>query len=248
MLDGVNDHPEHARELVRLLQGPAGEGQPDSVQSVPGHAVPALQRGGDRTVPRHPQCERRDRDHAAHARRRHRCRLRPAGRPRQRPHDSSPGLEAHLSGGATVKRAATIVAMLLAVLACAGGCTSTRRAMSTAAAGARRPRSTCELGIELPAQGQPAAGARTRSIARSSRIRATARRTWPPACCTTGSARREGRVALRAARVALEPKNPEFKNNYAVYLCQQRQVRARREAGARSRRAIRSTRRRKSRT
>ena len=34
MLDGVNDQPEHARELVTLLQGTAGEAEPDPVQSV----------------------------------------------------------------------------------------------------------------------------------------------------------------------------------------------------------------------
>ena len=39
MLDGVNDQPEHAHELVQLLQGPAGESEPDPVQSVPGNAL-----------------------------------------------------------------------------------------------------------------------------------------------------------------------------------------------------------------
>ena len=145
MLDGVNDHPEHAHELVQLLQGPAGEGESDSVQPVPGDALRALQRGGDRTVPRDPQYERRDRDDPAHARRRHRRRLRPAGRSRQRPHDSAPGLEAHLSGGATVKRAATIVTRGLVVLAMfLGGCTSNDEHRSKP-----QPERAAEINLEL---------------------------------------------------------------------------------------------------
>ena len=42
MLDGVNDRPEHARELVAAAARPARQGQPDPVQSVSGHAVPPL--------------------------------------------------------------------------------------------------------------------------------------------------------------------------------------------------------------
>ena len=71
----------------------------------PGHALSTLERRGDRTLPRHPQCERRDRHHAAHARRRHRRRLRTARRPRARSHDRASRLETRLSGGAIVKRA-----------------------------------------------------------------------------------------------------------------------------------------------
>ena len=186
MLDGVNDQPEHARELAPLLQGPAGEGQPDSVQSVPGHALPALERRGDRAVPRHPQYERRDRDDAAHARRRHRRRLRPAGRPRERPHDSASGLEAHLSGGATVKRAATVVAMLASWRTGAAARATSTSAVQ-AAAGARR-RDQPRDRHRAPAQGQPAAGEgqdRPRARAESAQ---RPRRTWSPACCTTGSA------------------------------------------------------------
>ena len=52
MLDGVNDSPAQARELARLLQGQAGEDEPDSVQSVPGHAVPPLAADGDPALPR----------------------------------------------------------------------------------------------------------------------------------------------------------------------------------------------------
>ena len=40
MLDGVNDRPEHARAARAAAARPAGQGQPDPVQSVPGHALP----------------------------------------------------------------------------------------------------------------------------------------------------------------------------------------------------------------
>ena len=53
MLDGVNDKPEHARQLARLLHGPAGEAQSDSVQCVSRHALPPLAGGGDLEIPRH---------------------------------------------------------------------------------------------------------------------------------------------------------------------------------------------------
>ena len=44
MLDGVNDKPEHARQLARLLQGPAREAQSDSLQRVSRHALPPFAR------------------------------------------------------------------------------------------------------------------------------------------------------------------------------------------------------------
>ena len=46
MLDGVNDSPAQARELARLLRGSPGQAQSDSIQSLPGHALPALARRG----------------------------------------------------------------------------------------------------------------------------------------------------------------------------------------------------------
>ena len=39
MLDGVNDRPQHARELAHAAARPSGQGQPDPVQPVPGHAA-----------------------------------------------------------------------------------------------------------------------------------------------------------------------------------------------------------------
>jgi 23S rRNA (adenine2503-C2)-methyltransferase len=49
LMKGVNDQPQHARELLRLMREfdnavqmkDAAEGQPDSVQSLPGHALRA---------------------------------------------------------------------------------------------------------------------------------------------------------------------------------------------------------------
>jgi len=35
LLEGVNDEPGHARSLVKLLRGGAGQGEPDSLQSLP---------------------------------------------------------------------------------------------------------------------------------------------------------------------------------------------------------------------
>ena len=46
MLDGVNDSPAQARALARLLAGSPGQGEPDSVQSLSRHAVPALRERG----------------------------------------------------------------------------------------------------------------------------------------------------------------------------------------------------------
>ena len=112
MLDGVNDRPEHARQLAALLRGPSRQGEPDPVQPVPEYALPPLDRGGDRALPRPADQGRRDRDDPADARRRHRRRVRAAGRPRQRPDDGAarraqphPGV-----GGARMKRLGIAVA------------------------------------------------------------------------------------------------------------------------------------------
>ena len=65
MLDGVNDSPAQARELARLLQRPAGQGQPDSVQSVPGHALPPLAPAVISALPRPAAQGRRHGDRSA---------------------------------------------------------------------------------------------------------------------------------------------------------------------------------------
>ena len=122
MLDGVNDQPRARARAGAAAARAAREGQPDPVQPVSGHAVPPLERDGDRAVPRHPAEGRRDRDDAAHARRRHRCGLRPAGRSRQRPRDRTAGPEDLPGcGGAGMKRrdshAALVAAAAVAALA-----------------------------------------------------------------------------------------------------------------------------------
>ena len=90
MLDGVNDRPQHARELAQLLRGHPAKVNLIPFNPFPGHALPALERGGDRALPRPAAQGRRDRDDPPHARRRHRRGLRPARRPRQRPrHDAA---------------------------------------------------------------------------------------------------------------------------------------------------------------
>ncbi len=65
MLDGVNDKPEHARQLGRLLKG-----RPAKLNLIPFNVFPGtryrpLARRGDREIPRHPQRERRHRHHYA---------------------------------------------------------------------------------------------------------------------------------------------------------------------------------------
>ena len=68
MLEGINDQPEHARALARLLARPSCKAQFDSVQSFPGNALSMLRGCHDAQVPRYPERARRDRDHPAYAR------------------------------------------------------------------------------------------------------------------------------------------------------------------------------------
>ena len=63
MLDGVNDADADARELVRLIRGHPGQGQPDPVQSVAGRALSLLAARADRGI-------RRDREPRRLSRRR----------------------------------------------------------------------------------------------------------------------------------------------------------------------------------
>jgi adenine C2-methylase RlmN of 23S rRNA A2503 and tRNA A37 len=88
MLDGINDKPEHARALARLLARPPGQAQFDPVQCFPGTRYRCSPAAGDAQVPRYSERARRDRDHPAHARRRHRCGVRAA---RGAGHRSHPG-------------------------------------------------------------------------------------------------------------------------------------------------------------
>jgi adenine C2-methylase RlmN of 23S rRNA A2503 and tRNA A37 len=90
MLDGVNDSDEHARELIALVNDPEGrrelQVQPDPVQSVPGIGPAALEESAHQGLRPGPDgCRHRD-HHPQDARRRHRRRLRPAGRRSAGPH------------------------------------------------------------------------------------------------------------------------------------------------------------------
>ena len=77
MLDGVNDLPEHARQLAALL-----DPRVYKVNLIPYNPTGAYDgslAGADRALPRDPRRERADRDRAPHPRPRHRGRLRAAG-------------------------------------------------------------------------------------------------------------------------------------------------------------------------
>ncbi len=69
MLDGVNDSVAQARQLVKLLKGKPGQAEPDSLQSFPGHAIPALLRGSHPALSRRAHQPRRARHRSPHARR-----------------------------------------------------------------------------------------------------------------------------------------------------------------------------------
>ena len=217
MLDGINDQPEHAHELVQAAAGPAGE-----VNLIPFNPFPQTRykrsRSGDRTLPRHPESQRRDRDDASHARRRHRCGLRPARRSRERSHDGSSGLEAHLSGGATVKRDASVrgARPRWHWLRCVGcGCMNTSNKSRSRSPNARRK--SIWNSASTPAQGQSARRPRKKSIARSSRTRAMPRRSLAAGLLydRLGEAKKADSHFDRA--VSLDPKNPEIENNYAAF-------------------------------
>ena len=66
MLDGVNDSPGQARELVRLLRGHPGQAQSHSLQSVPRDPLPALADGGHPALSRRAAARRRAGHHPAH--------------------------------------------------------------------------------------------------------------------------------------------------------------------------------------
>ena len=117
MLDGVNDRPEHARQLVALLRG-----RPAKVNLIPFNPFPGTHyrcstRRSDRALPRPAAEGRRDRDDPPHARRRHRRGLRPARRAasttRSRPRARRPSWIPD-SRGAGMNR-------LVVALACAAG-------------------------------------------------------------------------------------------------------------------------------
>ncbi len=103
MLDGVNDQPEQARELAKLLRDKPAKLNLIPVQSVSGHAVSALTAGGDRAIPRRAHAARPDRDHPQDPRRRHRRRLRTTRGTGHRPHHGAAGFENIRIAGARMR-------------------------------------------------------------------------------------------------------------------------------------------------
>jgi 23S rRNA (adenine2503-C2)-methyltransferase len=94
MLDGVNDTPEHAAHARRggARARRVVQVQPHSLQSVSGVRARALDARAGRGLREDPGRGRLRDDRAQDARRRHRCRLRPAGGRRE---GSDPGRRAH---------------------------------------------------------------------------------------------------------------------------------------------------------
>ena len=68
MLDGVNDSAGAGARARAAAQGASGEDEPDSVQSLPRHALQALPRGGHPALPRRAARARAHRHHPPHAR------------------------------------------------------------------------------------------------------------------------------------------------------------------------------------
>jgi len=78
MLKGVNDSPEEARALLKLIEGITGQDQPDPVQPLAGRRIRMLGLEDDRAFRRHPEQGRLRQPHPHAARPRHPGRLRPA--------------------------------------------------------------------------------------------------------------------------------------------------------------------------
>jgi 23S rRNA (adenine2503-C2)-methyltransferase len=104
MLDGINDKPEHARQLARCCAG-----RPAKLNLIPFNVFPGTRyRRSPRRrscVPRHPERARRHRDDPQHARRRHRCGLRPTGGPGHGPHA---GAARHQNDSCAITRPAEV--------------------------------------------------------------------------------------------------------------------------------------------
>ena len=203
MLDGVNDQPEHARELAQAAARQAGQAQSHSVQSVPRHALPPLARGGDREIPRRAHPARAHRHHPQDARRRHRCGLRTARRPGHRPHHRAAGLENLRLAGARMN---TRWIAVLSRLPARGLCHQRRQQ----AAQARRPDRTRPPRPTSSSASPTCSRATTRSRGKSSSARSSRTRrirTCTPAsrCCTTASASPSSPTSISAKRCAWRP-------------------------------------------
>ena len=158
MLDGVNDRPEHARELAALLRG-----RPAKVNLIPFNPFPGTHY---RRSPEHVDCVvprplaqgRRHRDRAAHARRRHRCRLRPARRSGRRPHDvaprGSPGRDPR--GDGMTRPVSFGFAATLAIVAAVAACTSSSPKIN-AESRSKAAQTNAQLGMTYLHQGNLAA-------------------------------------------------------------------------------------------
>ena len=96
LLAGVNDSPQDARKLAKLLARREVEGEPDSAERRAGHSVRAAVGRGDRSLRADRRRPRRHRVGAQEPRPRHPRRLRSADRGRRRrnqPPSSSPSVD-----------------------------------------------------------------------------------------------------------------------------------------------------------
>ncbi len=105
MLDGVNDRPEHARELAKLLRGHQAKVNLIPFNTFPGTKYRRSPAEAIRTVSRPADAGRRHGDHPQDSRRRHRCGLRPAPRPGARPHAGAARQQARQPRGAGMSAA-----------------------------------------------------------------------------------------------------------------------------------------------
>ncbi len=86
LIDGVNDHPEHARKLVKLLRRLPSKLNLIPFNPFPGTAYRCSSERADPGIPGHRDGRRPDRNGPQDTRRRHRCCLWAVGRQSARPH------------------------------------------------------------------------------------------------------------------------------------------------------------------
>ena len=224
MLDGVNDQPEHARELAKLLRD-----KPAKLNLIPFNPFPGTQ------YRRSPQAaieKFRDElmqrglivDHSQDARRRHRCGLRTARGPGHRPHHRAAGFENFRIAGARMRH-------------------------STGSAGARRVRCSPVVSSDATAASRSSSEDPTEAaakyniqlgtaylqqgnyaLAREKLERSLKQNPKDPDVHTslgllydrTGEPKLADKHFREALRLA--PDKPDISNNYAIYLCKNGRV------------------------
>ena len=226
MLDGVNDQPEHARQLIE--SGARGElqDQPDPLQSVSRKPVSAQSPRPDQRIPESADRRRVHRDHTQDARRRHRCRVRTVGRPGPRQDTAQAAAGGYSGCGHGMTRLAVTVA-LLAVFAILAGCAmpvaqneqAYSRQPGQEAAVQARARIHTELSAGYYARGQYDVALEELNGAIKDDPG------YAPAYGMLGLVYSELRDDAQAERhfqraIELNPQDPEVRNNYGWFLCQ----------------------------